>query len=408
VALPWFGISNRPTGISSTINGSPGGSRLKKTSATKSERDHPWRVLYVDDEPQALKAAKRLADGGEITIETALNAEEGLELLELHEYPVVISDYRMPGINGIQFLERLRHMWPDTVCILTSGFADLDTVVRAINRVGLFRVLLKPWEPSEFKATLRSACRQYELAKENRNLANVLEKRNVELRKVNERLDREVHTRTTQLLVGLLNALDLRDTETRGHSRRVGLYARRLAEELGLGPEECLEVERGALLHDVGKIGVSDAILLKKGPLTDEEWVFMRMHTIFGFNIIRPIDFLESAASIVRSHHERYDGKGYPDGLSGSSICIGARVFAVIDTYDAMTSDRPYRKALDPSIAREEIELNRGSQFDPRCVDAFLHIPQDDINTLKARITEAHQTPDALVGSLETGRSHKS
>lgn len=352
----------------------------------------------------SLKAARRILCEAPIELDMATSADEGLELLEVQEYPVVISDYMMPGLNGIQFLERLRHMWPDTVCILTSGFADLYTIVRAVNRVGIYRVLLKPWDVHEFRSMLRAACRQYDNSKENRRLAANLEKRNIELRKVNDKLDREVHNRTTQLLIGLLNALDLRDTETQGHSRRVGLYARRLAVQLELSTEEILDVERGALLHDIGKIGVSDTILLKKGPLTDEEWIFMRMHTIYGFNIVQPIDFLGKAAVIVRSHHERFDGKGYPDGIVGEEICLGARIFAVIDTYDAMTSDRPYRKAMSPSIAKEEIEANRGTQFDPDCVDGFMKISQRELGVLKKRISEPHQSADALVSFLKRGR----
>jgi len=356
--------------------------------------DHPSplpasvrRALYVDDDPLVLRAVRRALSNTGITVETAESAEAGLGLLEDQEFPVVVSDYRMPGQNGIQFLERVRHAWPDTVCILVSGQADVDTVANAINRVGLFRFLVKPWDVQDLKNAIRHGCDHFDLLRENRSLARALEQKNTALREVNLRLDKEVQRRTAELLLGLLNALDLRDTETQGHSRRVALYARRLAEELVLPPDEIVEVERGALLHDIGKIGVSDTILLKPGKLTPEEWNEMRRHTMYGFEILRLMDFLGKARLVVRNHHERFDGKGYPDALSGEEVYIGARIFAVIDTYDAMTSDRPYRKALPASAAREELTKHRGSQFDPRCVDAFLAIPQPDLDELRDRVT---------------------
>ncbi len=344
------------------------------------------RVLYVDDDPLVLRAVARALRGSGVEVDTAPSADEGLVALEDREYPVVISDYRMPGRNGIQFLERVRHTWPDTVCILVSGQADLETVVQAINRVGLFRFLVKPWDIEELRTTIRHGCDHFDLTKENRSLTRALESRNSELREINQRLDREVSRRTSELLLGLLNALDLRDTETQGHSRRVALYARRLAEELGLQPDEVIEIERGALLHDIGKIGVSDTILLKPGKLTEEEWAEMRKHTMYGFEILRRMDFLGQARLVVRNHHERFDGKGYPDRLARSDIYVGARIFAVIDTYDAMTSDRPYRKALPSSVAREEIHKHDGEQFDPDCVAAFDRIPDEDLAALRFRV----------------------
>jgi putative nucleotidyltransferase with HDIG domain len=344
------------------------------------------RILYVDDDPLVLRSVVRAMAGTGMRVDTAVNADEGLAKLEDHEYSVVVSDYRMPGRNGIQFLERVRHVWPDSVCILVSGQADLETVVQAINRVGLFRFIVKPWDIEELRTGLRHACDHFELLKENHSLTRALETRNTELREINQRLDREVTRRTSELLLGLLNALDLRDTETQGHSRRVALYAKRLAEELGLQPEEVLEIERGALLHDIGKIGVSDTILLKPGKLTEEEWKEMRKHTMYGFEILKRMEFLGAARLVVRSHHERYDGKGYPDGTGGTDIYVGARIFAVIDTYDAMTSDRPYRKAMPASVAREEILKHQAAQFDPDCADAFTRIPDEDLFELRDRV----------------------
>jgi putative nucleotidyltransferase with HDIG domain len=353
--------------------------------------DTPRNVLYVDDEPLILRAVQRALRDTELNVDVASSAEQGLRMLEEKQYAVVAADYRMPGLDGIQFFERVRRLWPETVRVLITGQGDFDLALKAINRAELFRFLTKPWDANDLRNTLERGCMQYRIVKENQELTCLLEKKNVELTQVNERLDGEVQRRTSDLLASLLNALDLRDTETQWHSRRVALYSRRLAEALVLPSEETLTIERGALLHDLGKIGVSDTILLKPGKLTEEEWDEMRRHTVYGFQMLKSIDFLGNARLLVRSHHERHDGNGYPDGLKGEEIYIGARIFAVIDTYDAMTSDRPYRKALPPEVAHEEILKNRGSQFDPVIVDAFLSIPQADLDEIheKAQTEES-------------------
>jgi putative nucleotidyltransferase with HDIG domain len=363
-----------------------GSGRRRGTSGTsESPVDPNRRVLYVDDEPLTLRAVQRTLRDTNFTVDVANSAEQGLRMLEENSYALVAADYRMPGLDGIQFFERVRRTWPETIRVLVTGQGDFELALKAINRAGLFRFLTKPWDPSDLRNTFERACMQYRIVRDNHELTCLLEKKNTELIRVNERLDGEVQRRTSDLLVSLLNALDLRDTETQWHSRRVALYSRRLAIELGLDQKEVLDVERGALLHDLGKIGVSDTILLKPGKLTEAEWEEMRKHTVYGYNMLRNIDFLGNARLLVRNHHERHDGTGYPDRLTGPDIYIGARIFAVIDTYDAMTSDRPYRKALPPSVAHEEILKHRCAQFDPDCVDAFLSIPQEEIDELQQR-----------------------
>lgn len=357
--------------------------RQESPSYVPSSIEHMNNVLYVDDEPLILRAVQRALYDTELKVDMAPSAEQGLKMLEAKQYAVVAADYRMPGMDGIQFLEKVRRQWPESVRVLITGQGDFELALKAINRAQLFRFLTKPWDGNDLRNILKQGCLQYRIIRDNQELTCLLEKKNTELRRMNEQLDSEVQHRTSNFLVGLLNALDLRDTETQWHSRRVALYSKRLAQELCLPVDEQLTVERGALLHDLGKIGVSDTILLKPGKLTEEEWDEMRKHTIYGYMMLKNIDFLGNARFLVRNHHERYDGKGYPDGLRGEEIYIGARIFAVIDTYDAMTSDRPYRKALSPDIAREEILKNRGAQFDPKCVDAFLAIPQADLDEIQ-------------------------
>src|SRR5581483_1119969 len=200
-----------------------------------------------------------------------------------------------------------------------------------------------------------------------------LKKTNRELQKANRdilRMADQLRETYDGTLEALVSALDARDRETKGHSIRVAKYMMEIAYHMGIEPgtDEWVDMQRGALLHDVGKIGVSDTILHKPGPLTEEEWVDMRRHPGIGHEMLKEISFLSGAAGIVLAHHERFDGKGYPRGLVADEIPLGARIFVIADTFDAMTSDRPYRRALSPDVAREEVIKCSGTQFDPRCV----------------------------------------
>jgi putative nucleotidyltransferase with HDIG domain len=364
----------------------PGGEgRAGADSLPASSRFVP-RILAVDDDPALLKATERTLRDPRRLLDVAASGAEALELVTQHEYAVLITDVRMPDMDGIELCERVRRRSPDTVCVLVTGHADIDVALSAINRAQVFRFLTKPWERDDLLMAVVQACDHHRIVREHADFSRLLGRRNLELAELNRKLDGEVQRRTGELLLGLINALDLRDTETQGHSRRVALYARRLAEQMHLGAEDVRDVERGALLHDIGKIGVSDTILLKPGKLTDEEWVEMRKHALHGYEILRGIEFLGNARLVVRSHHERFDGQGYPDGLAKEGIPIGARIFAVIDTYDAMTSDRPYRKALPASVAREEIQKHTGAQFDPACADAFLGIPQPELDEMREQV----------------------
>jgi HD-GYP domain-containing protein (c-di-GMP phosphodiesterase class II) len=221
-----------------------------------------------------------------------------------------------------------------------------------------------------------------------------------------------VRARTQALLEGLIAALDYRDAETQWHSRRVSLYARRLAQQLGIQEPELTIIEHGALLHDIGKIGVRDRVLLKPGPLTPDEWTEMKRHPELGWALLQRVDYLRPASAIVLQHQERWDGSGYPARLSGEDIVVGARIFHVVDTLDAITSDRPYRKSRPFADARAEISRCMGTQFDPRIAEAFLSVPAEewerirlDVETvavLSADLAENPPRDDELLGALET------
>jgi len=216
------------------------------------------------------------------------------------------------------------------------------------------------------------------LRRENERLSIQVQQQNDKLRELNLRLEERVRERTEALLGGLIAALDYRDAETQWHSRRVSLYSRRLALQLGVAEPELTIIEHGALLHDIGKIGIRDRVLLKPGPLDANEWKEMKRHPELGWELLRRVEYLKSASVIVLQHQEKWDGTGYPAGLKEDAIQIGARVFHVVDAYDAITSDRPYRKAWTEKKALEYIQEQKGQHFDPQVVSAFLAFLQKD------------------------------
>jgi cyclic di-GMP phosphodiesterase len=257
--------------------------------------------------------------------------------------------------------------------------------VRALS-TGAYDYVTKPFNLLELTSKIDNALHRRRLVAENRqyqfHLERKVEDQTAELRKVLGTISNAYsHT-----LEALINALDARERETQRHSKRVSEYTMLMARQLNIPAAEFIEVERGALLHDIGKIGISDAILLKPAKLTEEEWGEVRKHPEIGFQILRGIDFLNEAARMVLQHQERFDGTGYPQRLAGKEILLGARIFAVVDTFDAMTSDRPYRKALGYQTAREEIMRCSGTQFDPDIVECFVEIPEQTWLETKQRL----------------------
>src|SRR5450432_220477 len=345
------------------------------------------RVLYVDDEPGLCRAFARIfLSDASLRVSTVGTPEEAIELLGRERFDVIVSDLRMPGMSGLELLAAARKRQPETRRLLVSGYADFESALDAINEVGIDRLLTKPWQNEEVRGAVEAAAKLARLQRENARVTEELRRRTLELEVINQSLDALVEERTSNLLDGLVSALDLRDSETQWHSRRVGRYARRLARELGIDGRELDDIERGATLHDIGKIGVRDAVLLKPGPLDDKEWAEMRRHPALGYDILKGIGFLERARLIPLHHQERFDGTGYPQGLAREQICVGARVFAVVDTYDAITSDRPYRKCRTYEVARQEIEKFSGTQFDPVVVATWLRISQAEWDAIREEL----------------------
>ena len=348
-------------------------------------------VLVVDDEPAIRDLLfEGLRDSG-FECSVAANGSEALEALRRRCFALVLSDIDMPGMDGVKLLQRVKEAHPDVEVVMITGVVDVEVALRAM-RMGANDYLTKPFNLEEVRLTVERALEKRRLVLENREYQRDLETkvaaRTVEVvlkrREIEELYDKlQVSYETT--LEALAAALDTRDTETQGHSVRVSEYTVVIARRMGVEEPELTEVRRGALLHDVGKIGIPDAVLRKPGKLTAEEWLEMKKHPEMGGRILSGIKFLEKSLPIVMAHQERFDGSGYPQGLKGDEIPLGARIFAVVDTLDAMTSDRPYRKALRYEDAREEIVRNAGIQFDPKVVEVFLSIPPEEWKAMHRR-----------------------
>jgi response regulator RpfG family c-di-GMP phosphodiesterase len=341
--------------------------------------DECERLLVVDDEGPILHALQRTFEAAGYEVTACADPAEALGKLRERPYQVLSADYMMPGMTGAEFLAQAKSLQPNTIRILLTAAHDFSAAVDAINNGEIFRILSKPWNRVELLTTVRQAFDTYALRERNKQLADIVKSQNAELAELNRGLEKLVDERTTNLLDGMVAVLDYRDTETQWHSRRVSRFTRRIAEQLGVtDPYELRTIEMGSLLHDIGKIGVRDAVLLKPGPLNNEEWVEMREHPRLGWALLQRIEFLRDASVIVLQHQERYDGNGYPAQLKGDQIVLGARLFAVADTYDAITSDRPYRKAQSHEAATAEMRRVAGSQLDPKGVEAFCAIPRDE------------------------------
>jgi response regulator RpfG family c-di-GMP phosphodiesterase len=362
-------------------------------------------ILIVDDD-EAIREILFATLNDEYACATAASAAEAISLLEKMPFNLILSDISMPGTSGIELCRWVRDNLPDTVVIMVSGMTDIGYAIDAM-RQGAFDFVIKPFDLSQILLIIKRALHHQSLIAFKRHYEESLEEtvrtRTDELRLLNENLNQMLevlYSNYRSTLRSLAQALEARDVETRGHSDRVVAYCLRLGKELGLTQRDMIGLEQGALLHDIGKIGVRDSILLKKGPLTAAEWVEMREHINHGLHIIQGIDFLSGAKPIVGQHHEKYDGSGYPKGLSGDAIHIHARIFAVADAYDAITSNRPYRLARSYSQAREEIVLNSGSHFDPNVVNAFLNIPQLELQEISLRAAMQDYTAQ-LIGERE-------
>jgi putative nucleotidyltransferase with HDIG domain len=324
------------------------------------------RCLVVDDDDMVRHALVRVVEGQGLACVQAGSGRAALDLLEREgEVPVIITDIHMPEMDGLEFLRQVRQRWPDSAVIMLTAVADVETAV-ACMQLGAVDYIAKPVIVDEVRTRVTRALEKRELTLQNRFYQKHLESR---VRQQAQRI-RELFLEGVQTLA---HALEAKDAYTRGHSKRVSWYAVKTAVSLGFTGDELEELRLGAELHDIGKIGTREDVLNKPGPLTPEEFRHIAEHTTLGERILAPLA-RESprVLRIVRSHHERMNGSGFPDGLAGEAIPLEARVVGVADAFDAMTTNRTYRALRSPVVAIEELRRCIGEQFDPRVVDAFL------------------------------------
>ena len=345
------------------------------------------RILILDDDAAVCQLL-----GERLTLEgydcvTSTNVRDARSRLALEDFDLIISDLYMPEMSGLDLMMEVRARYPQLAFIMCTGEDDIRTGIEAMKQ-GAYDYLVKPLQLEAVTASVERALEkrhlQLELEQYRKRLEEMVEQRTLQLETAYDRIE-ETYDQTLAALGG---ALELRDIETQGHSRRVTYYCLEIARTMHRSRDELRIIARGSFLHDIGKIGVPDAILLKPERLTKEETNLMRTHAQKGYDIIHDIVFLREPAAIVLSHQERYDGTGYPHGLRGEEIPLGARIFAVADTLDAMTSDRPYRAEMPFSAARDEIVRQAGKQFDPDVVRAFLTIPEEEWRKMRREATE--------------------
>src|ERR1700686_4404026 len=334
------------------------------------------RILVVDDEDAIREIVCSMLAAANYKTRQASSGLKALAILDSgEEFELMLSDLMMADLDGIGLLERTKERYPDMPVVMVTAVHDISVALAAI-RNGAYDYLLKPFEREQLLATVRRALENRRLKVQNReyqnNLERMVEARTDQLKTAMADLERS-YGMTLEALGG---ALDLKDAETEGHSRRVTVFTIAIARAMGLPKDQIDVIARGAFLHDIGKMAIPDAILRKPGKLDPDEVTIMREHCYHGYQILKKIPFLKEAAEIVYAHQEHYDGSGYPRQLKGEEIPLGARIFAVADTLDAITSDRPYRGKRSIAAAREEIKVWSGRQFDPEVVDVFISMPE--------------------------------
>lgn len=348
-------------------------------ASLQKSREEIMKILVVDDEELIRNLFAKTFSLLGYHCDTVDNGFSCIEKIQSGEnYDVVLLDVQMPKINGIDTLKNLKLISPYLSIVMVSGSRDGDHIKEALKE-GAYDYVFKPFDMEELKNVIERAIERSTLIKDNKDYQENLE------RKVVEQTEELVNL-YADTLEAMVLALDLREKETGYHSYRVTEYTLTMGRAMGLSETELSTIAKGALLHDIGKIGVPDNILLKPSKLTGDEWDVMKKHPVQGYDLLRNIDFLEDASKIVLHHHEHYNGNGYPDGLSGWDIPLGARIFSVVDALDALTSKRVYRDATTFDNAREIIIEQSGKQFDPAIIELFETIHSSEFIKIRKRL----------------------
>ena len=375
-------------------------------------------ILCVDDEANILSSLRRLLRPHGFKVLVAESGQAGLNALEENGgVDLVISDMRMPEMDGSSFLEQVRQRWPDAIRLLLTGYADIASIIEAINRGEIYRYIAKPWDDHDLVLIVKQAFERKALEQEKRRLEEQVFQKNEELKALNANLESKVYARTNELQVAngklkknylnsikmFSNLMELRGGNLSGHSRLVADLARRTAVSMRLPDATQQDLFVAGLLHDIGQIGLTDEILLRPvGRLLEEELVLYRRHPVWGEQALMSQDDMQGVAAIIRSHHERHDGRGFPDGIAGSAISTAAGILIVVEAYMDLQAGNLSRAKLTSAEARAMIAHGRGSQFNPEVVDVFLQVtinaaPTADAPSVMLKTTE-------LVSNMEMAK----
>ena len=324
-----------------------------------------YKILMVDDEENNLMLLYRTLRGKYDIVKTT-SPIDAINLMETESFDLILSDHKMPDMDGVELLQYVYEHHPDTVRILVTAYSDISILIGSINKAKIYRYVKKPFNPSELEMVVESGLEYYQLKKDNEILSNDL---------------KELFSGTIRAII---EALDAKDSYTLGRSRRVTYYSLKIANELNLNDAEIGRIELAGLLHDIGMIGISDEALFKTEKLTEEEFNEIKSHVTHGVRILEDIKQLKDVITIIKYHHEHYDGNGYPYGIKGEDIPLASRIIAIADAYDGMVSNRAYRQAMQPNEALQIIENLAGKQFDPNLVQVFKNIHQSVVEEIKA------------------------
>lgn len=348
-----------------------------------------WRILCVDDEPNILSSLRRLFRQAGYQVLIANGGAEGLQVLENEAVDLVISDMRMPEMDGAVFLQHVRQRWPESLRILLTGYADITSTVDAINKGEILRYISKPWDDNDLLLIVRHALERKALEREKERLEALTIQQNEELKDLNANLELKVMERTVELrrahdklktsfltsIKVFANLIELREASLAGHSRRVADIARKVATKMNVEPGEAQDIFLAGLLHDIGKIGFPDVLLTKPiTHLSGDELGLYRKHPVKGEQSLMALEELRSAAKLLRAHHERFDGQGFPDGLAALAIPLGARILAVANDYDELQLGVMSPRRFSAEEARKLLAEGRGKRYDPQVLDAFLEV----------------------------------
>lgn len=373
---------------------------LSASQYSANDKQAPATILCVDDEKNVLSSLRRLFRPEGYNVIVAEGGKQGLAVLEKEKVDLIISDMRMPEMDGATFLTEAANRWPDTMRILLTGYADTSAAVKAINDGGIFKYLSKPWEENDIKLTVKRALEQKFLKSEQQRLEILTKKQNEELKDLNSNLESKVAERTkdvqramkfvqkanatlkksyTDSIKVFASLVEMREGEHAGHSRRVAENAAQLAKKLGLDENAMQDIQFAALLHDLGKIGLADNLLQKPfNALTAEERKEVVKHPVLGEALLMALEPLRESAKFIRGHHERYDGEGYPDRLKDEEIPLGARILSVVSDYDSLIIGSFAQEKYSDANALKFIKENTGKRYDPKVAEVFIGLKQKD------------------------------